>query len=447
MDHTGPAQWIGHDFDDAWRFGAALQWLREHNPLYGSEDTAEHVVSWNIECTPGVRRLRTIDSAAASQTQRDFVVALLYPVCGPDIATMHIPFDVGSVEQRSVRDLDINYALGMFHGRSPVVDISQFVTFIQRDGLNTFAVLHPPYCSMEPENLTVRLRMDRRLRDVAIVVALDENGHVRDIVDRDHKQADEAVAQRQGGGSSTVLRYKSKELLLDVAPYVFELCDLITLCHFAEVYVDIQTFFEAWVGRWDSPTNMNIAVPAGTFGQWEVFLVASGASAGVTLPIIGRYHDVVARFVRFRLTMGGRTVRITVSESKTTSVLAVALASYHTSQMTLTTSTHSICCYPQYTTNLTSFIGLTNYAKNATDEYRYKGFHVLTSLSSQRLRCGASCGYIWWRSFGMEGVAVVRIANGGREAIAAMKREDLKWRLDRECINVFCPNFRYSVRL
>jgi hypothetical protein len=111
-----------------------------------------------------------------------------------EVELVAVHFDIGTSQLPSVRNLDFEPQLDIVH-YSNVVDLSKFVTYIRQDDRPTFAVLHPDYCCFDQENQSVKARTSQRLRNVAIVVALDDQGFARDITSEDYAKADEAVAR------------------------------------------------------------------------------------------------------------------------------------------------------------------------------------------------------------------------------------------------------------
>ncbi|KAJ6549353.1 hypothetical protein B0H10DRAFT_1969074 [Mycena sp. CBHHK59/15] len=98
----------------------------------------------------------------------------------------------------------------------------------------------------------------------------------------------------------------------------------------------------------DLPSNINILIPRGSMWLWDVLLANMGKTMHITRgtsEFLPRHADTV-RVVRvYRIWLPGVTREITISESRTASILAPLLASKYTGQMVAITSRHIISVY------------------------------------------------------------------------------------------------------
>ncbi|KAJ7207799.1 hypothetical protein C8J57DRAFT_1258001 [Mycena rebaudengoi] len=184
------------------------------------------------------------------------------------------------------------------------------------------------------------------------------------------------------------------------------------------------------VGNRDLPRNLNISVPRGAGILWHNFLLLVGAEEGPPLQVRVSMSEAVQDVKQYTLRnmQVSHTLRneqaillarqgikrtIIVTQSHTSSVLAVALSSEWTHQMTLLLGTRVIVVYPQLLNSSRSLPGYTQtYFKPGMSWERFfrRGWWHYASanlLPGAPANCGCLCPFLWRRTFGFAGFGQV----------------------------------------
>ncbi|KAJ7467377.1 hypothetical protein B0H11DRAFT_1921415 [Mycena galericulata] len=172
------------------------------------------------------------------------------------------------------------------------------------------------------------------------------------------------------------------------------------------------------------PWDLNIITPYGTFQAWANLMESMDAAMGNDR-VSDRFLGKIVRHQEFIIRNGHETVRFTVSESSTASVLRPAFHAKYTSQMTVISSTHIVIPYSISLEKL--------YVPGLHVEPEDSGcthYNALNEIGPNR-PCGTACPYIWRTTRGFTDILEVawRHGSGASAQSDVMRNENEDWRL------------------
>ncbi|KAF8803425.1 hypothetical protein BYT27DRAFT_7260166 [Phlegmacium glaucopus] len=196
------------------------------------------------------------------------------------------------------------------------------------------------------------------------------------------------------------------------------------------------------------PRDLNIIIPSGIpYGIERV--KAYIASSGTSVIFDGApgiiYEAHTARFIKV-LRPTGKTITITLSKSS--SIVPVVVSSSFTCQFNILTATSIICFYPDLLSRRETARGMSTIYLSEFDQLVRRGIWCLGPNTPRETACGNACLALWRRTEGLEGVAVMHWGGYSKSPTRdysysfteEIGSSNLKWRLGERCFNTKCPN-------
>ncbi|KAF9455508.1 hypothetical protein BDZ94DRAFT_1179774 [Collybia nuda] len=205
------------------------------------------------------------------------------------------------------------------------------------------------------------------------------------------------------------------------------------------------------LSRNDQLRDLNILTPRDTLEQWRAFLstidYSQELSTDTRYPFL-ETSDITQHFHRDAILSSPKGLTITVTQSRTDTVIPVLISATITSQMNLLTSSHIFCAYPTLAATNRSIS--TFFPPSGKTMIRVWDCLMRFSYStcSWMIPCGSACPAIWRYSYGLGGFGEFawggfyneRDIKGNMGDSTILRSSHFKWRIGDFCWNAYCPN-------
>ncbi|RDB21374.1 hypothetical protein Hypma_011905 [Hypsizygus marmoreus] len=206
------------------------------------------------------------------------------------------------------------------------------------------------------------------------------------------------------------------------------------------------------LGERERPRDLNVLVPLGEARDWHAYLISIGYDFEEKVAIHEAFHGKVLTMRHF---YNEEALSITVSQTTTRSILPALLSSTVTSQMSIITTRHIFCFYPELTSRLVSVRGMHQPLPGTELDIMLRELKLCDSTKDLGFSCGEACPAIWRRTRDLKGVGVfdwegystrlseqsgndVGVVHRGTDMLKAFADTRIKWRIGQKCINPLC---------
>ncbi|RDB17859.1 hypothetical protein Hypma_000841 [Hypsizygus marmoreus] len=211
-------------------------------------------------------------------------------------------------------------------------------------------------------------------------------------------------------------------------------------------------------GERERPRDLNVIVPLGEAREWHTYLISLGYDFEEKVPIHESFHGKILTMRRF---WNEEALSVTISQTTTRSILPALLSSTVTSQMSIITTHHLFCFYPDLTSRRISLRGMYQPSPGTELDIMLRELKLCESSKDLGFSCGEACPAVWRRTRDLEGVGVfdwggyrrtteiqadedLRAENSeavvrrGVDMVESFADSRIKWRLGLKCFNPRC---------
>ncbi|KAF8801481.1 hypothetical protein BYT27DRAFT_7114880, partial [Phlegmacium glaucopus] len=196
------------------------------------------------------------------------------------------------------------------------------------------------------------------------------------------------------------------------------------------------------------PRDLNIVIPSGieyAIERIKAYLACSGTTVMFDGAPSTVYASLTTWFIRI-LRHLGKTITVTLSKSA--SIVPIVVSSPLTCQTNIITATNIYCFYPNLLSQREAARGMPVIQHLELEQLMRRGIWCLGSNTPWPTACRNACLPLWRRTEALDGVAILHwggyrgssICNNSNSFTDDIGFSNFKWRLGIQCFNINCPN-------